>query len=153
MIDEVIKDRMFKEKMELHAREVVEYLVHKNEPFSILCNISLTEFDPPLPEEIASSFKPLTLFVLAGYTFESLNVDDEYIYFEAGFGPNNIGSFVTVPLFGILQIIVDESVLFVNLTAGSEEFRQQKEEEEGVKNSMKALLDNPENRKLLKKKR
>lgn len=153
MIDDIIKDRNFKERMEEHAREVIEYLLEKEESFSILCNISLVEFEPELPEEISGNFKPLTLFVLAGYTFESITIDEEFIYFEAGFGPDNFGSYVTVPLFGILQIIIDESVLFVNLTAGTEEFKTQKEEEEGIENSMRALLNNPENKKLLKKRK
>lgn len=151
MVDDVIKDHNFKRIMEAHIKESIEYLVSKGQHFSILCNISLVEFDPELPEETSSSFKPLTLFVLAGYTFETVSMDDEYIYFEAGFGPQNFGSYVTIPLYGILQIILEESVLLVNLTAGSEEFRHEKESAEGVRNSMDALLSNPENQKFVKK--
>lgn len=151
MVDDVIKDYDYKHLMEAHAKGIIEYLTNRNQHFSILCNVSLVEFSPELPEEISSTFKPLTLFVLAGYTFETVNVDDEYIYFEAGFGPQNFGSYVTIPLFGILQIVVEESVLFVNLTAGTDEFKQKKEQEEGVRNSMDALLSNPENQKFLKK--
>lgn len=151
MVDDVIKDFDYKRLMEAHAKGIIEYLLNRNQHFSILCNVSLVEFSPELPEEISSTFKPLTLFVLAGYTFETVNLDDEYIYFEAGFGPQNFGSYVTIPLFGILQIVVEESVLFVNLTAGTDEFKQKKEEEEGVRNSMDALLSNPENQKFLKK--
>ncbi len=156
MIENIIKDYNYKEIMETHAKDVIGYLLDKNINFSILCNVTLVDFDPKIPEEISKNFKPLTLFVLAGYTFESVRVDDENIYFEAGFGPDNFGSFVTVPLFGVLQVILEETVLFINLTAGTEEFREKqnpkpKSDDEGIKNSMEALLSNPENKKFAKK--
>lgn len=140
----------FKEIMERCIKDVLEFLLFKKRNFSILCNYSLIEFDPPLPDEITANFKPLTLFAIAGYTFDSFHLDNENVYFEAGFGPNNIGSYVTLPLFGILQIIIDDTVVVVNLTAGHEEFRYRKIENEGIKNSMEALLSNPENQKFLK---
>lgn len=155
MIENIVKDYNYKEIMEEHAKEVIDYLLDNGINFSILCNVALVDFDPEIPEGISQNFKPLTLFVLAGYTFDSIKVDDENLHFEAGFGPDNFGSFVTVPLFGILQIILEDSVLFVNLTAGTEEFREKidknsSKDDDGVKNSMEALLSNPENKKFAK---
>ncbi|CAE10139.1 hypothetical protein [Wolinella succinogenes] len=156
MIEQIIKDRKFKNLMEAHAKAVIEYLLSKQITFSILCNVGLVEFNPPLPESITSSFRPLTLFVLAGYTFESIELDHHNLYFEAGFGAQNLGSFVTVPLYSILQIIlqdsnnIQDSTLFVNLTAGNDSFEVNLEDEEGVKSSMEALLSNPENQRFKK---
>jgi len=153
MIDAIVRDYDYKLLMEKHIRECVEYFIDKEQTFSILCNLALVNFSPELPKEISKNFKPLTLFVLAGYTFESISLDNEFLYFEAGFGSENFGSFVTVPLYSILQIMVDENVVLVNLTAGTESFENNKKavDEEGVQNSMNALLSNPENRKFLKK--
>ncbi len=151
MIDNIIRDYEYKQIMERHISESIEYLIAKEQTFSILCNLSLVKFSPELPSEISQNFKPLTLFVLAGYTFESITLDKQYLNFEAGFGPENFGSFVSVPLYSILQIMVDENVISVNLTAGTEKFDNESEEEEGVQNSMQALLANPENKKFLRK--
>lgn len=153
MAEEIFRDPDFKHLMEEHVRSIIEYMTGKNQPFSILCNIALVDFDPPLPAGISETFKPLTLFVLAGYTFETVSCDEENIYFEAGFGAENFASNVTIPLFAILQVVVDEIVVMVNLTAGTEEFKTRKEQEKGVENSMQALLSNPENQRFVKKKR
>ncbi len=150
---QITGDIEFKNIMEKHVREVISYLLAKEQTFSILCNYALVDFDPILPDDITSGFKPLTLFAIAGYTYESLTLDEEYLYFEAGFGPQNLGSFVSVPLFAILQIVVEDNVLLVNLTAGHEEFKYKKIEDEGIRNSMEALLSNPENLKFIKNKK
>jgi hypothetical protein len=95
----------------------------------------------------------MTLFYLAGYTFESARIDQDSLIFEAGFGHENIGSYVTVPFLSIVQIIIDDTPAFVNLALPQE--RQpivNVEKSEGVQNSMSALLANPENQKFLKKK-
>lgn len=156
MLEDIVKDFDYKLLMEKHLRENIEYLIDRKINFSILCNLALVDFDPKLPKEIYDNFKPLTLFILAGYTFDSLSVDEENLFFEAGFGPENYGSYITMPLYAILQIVIDDSVLSINLTAGTEEFVKKESQKpnmdsEGVKNSMEALLANPENKKFLKK--
>lgn len=150
MLDTIIKDRKYRDMMVNHVQDMIGYLIDRGISFTILCNVDVADFDPKLPEEISKNFKSITMFVLAGYTFESATCDSENLYFEAGFGPENIGSYVTVPLYSILQLIVDESVLFINLSAGNDEIKIQKEEDEGVKKSMDALLSNPENQKFHK---
>lgn len=156
MIEALLQERAFRSLMETHAREIVELLVERGSSFSILCNIALVEFDPPLPEAITRSFHPLTLFVLAGYTFSSIETDEKNLCFEAGFGTENMGSFVTVPWRSLLQIILQDeesaqdSVLFINLAATLDDNEPREIEEEGVKSSMEALLSNPENHRFKK---
>ena len=152
MLHELLSDENFSSVMKLHARELIEMLLRKGVNFSVLTNISSVRFDPPLPEEISSTFKPITLFVLAGYTFESPQTDEENLYFEAGFGTDNIGSFVTVPFSSVLQIIIEETPIFINLSIPSKNSKEvKKEKKNGIKRSMEALMSNPENRALLKK--
>lgn len=92
-----------------------------------------------------------SLFVLSGYTFESIEVGEEFLQFEAGFGENNDGSFVSVPFGAIIRIALysdtnlQENVLFMNLFASLDDTAPSK----GMANSMRALLQNPENQHLL----
>lgn len=148
MLQDVLNDPVFSSEMKRHVREVLEILLQKGTNFSILTNIAEISFEPELPDEIRSTFKPITMFVLAGYTFESCIVDEWGVSFEAGFGHENYGSLVCVPLLSVLQIIVDETPILINLSVDVEE--RPKSTSKGVKRSMEALLSNPENENLLK---
>ncbi len=147
MLQDVLNDPNFSKEMKRHVRGVLEILLKKGTNFSILTNISEISFEPELPSEISSTFKPITMFVLAGYTFESCIVDEWGVSFEAGFGHENYGSLVCVPLLSVLQIIVDDTPILINLSVDVEE--RPKPVSKGIKRSMEALLSNPENKKLL----
>ncbi len=150
MIQAILSDEKFCDMMEEHIEDVIGYLFEKDVNFSILTNISEVDFNPPLPTYITDNFKPITMFVLAGYTFESAEIEEGVLSFEAGFGNENIGSVVSIPLLAILQILIEETPIFINLSI-NESLKERKKEEKGIKKSMEALLSNPENQKLLKK--
>ncbi len=153
MLFDIIKSPSFARLMENHVRDMLIYLFENEQNFGILCKIEHVAFDPPLPKHIRDEFRAMTLFYLAGYTFESARIDQDGLIFEAGFGHENIGSFVTVPLLSIVQIIIDDTPAFVNLAIPAEQQPVQSvAKSEGVQNSMSALLSNPENQKFLKKK-
>lgn len=147
MLQDVLNDPDFSHEMKRHVKATLETLLKKGINFSILTNVAEINFEPQLPQEIRSSFKPITMFVLAGYTFESCVVDDWGISFEAGFGHENFGSLVSVPMLSVLQIIIEETPILINLSVDVDEKPQS--QEKGVKRSMEALLSNPENKKLL----
>ena len=152
MLFEIIKKEPYMELMERHIQELLVFLFEQEQNFGILCKIELLSFDPELPEHIRSEFRPMTLLFLAGYTFESARLEDGYLIFEAGFGEENIGSVVEVPLLSIMQIIVDETPIFVNLASPAEKASNKPPKAEGgVENSMASFLSNPENEKFLKK--
>ncbi len=144
MKNNFLHDRDFANLMEFHIKEIIELLIQKGKFFSILTNIADVYFEPQLPEHITKTFKPMTLFYIAEYTFESSSIDNEFFYFETGFGEENIGSYVTVPLSSIIQIIVDDSPIFINLSV-------KEKREKSIKKSTNIFLSNPENKKLLKK--
>jgi hypothetical protein len=140
--------------MKSHILKTVEYLFSKNQEFSLACEIQHTHFTPELPHEIQETFDDIVLFILHGYTFETATIDEEYLSFEAGFGENNFGSRVSVPLLGIKQILLGEHPIILNLA------KYEKNEDKNIKRevtsstlSMEALLNNPENKKLLKKRK
>jgi len=154
MLYDVLKDRNYANLMQKHILEILTFLFETEQNFGILCKIETLTFDPELPADITTEFRPMTLFFLAGYTFESARMENDSLIFEAGFGPDNLGSIVTVPLLGIMQVIIDETPIFVNLASPLEtnntKAQNNESEKSGVKSSMEALLANPENKKFLK---
>lgn len=148
MLQQVLSDPSFSKEMKRHVKEVISMLLQNGINFSLLTNVSEISFNPPLPSEIESTFKPITMFYLAGYTFESCTIDEEELTFEAGFGHENFGALVSIPILAVLQIIIEETPILINLSVDTQTII--KKEGEGIKKSMEALLSNPENEKLLK---
>ncbi|WP_199770176.1 hypothetical protein [Helicobacter mesocricetorum] len=154
----LLSDKRFFSLLKRYCYEIIKVLMDKRMNFSIVCNVACVKFEPPLPSQIYDTFSDLTVFILAGYTFESLELEENNLYFEAGFGEDNLGSFVTVPLESIVQILLpdDENFrsdlcLYINLLGTLLEPKNAKSnEEEGINSSMKALLSNPENSKFKK---
>ncbi len=150
MLQMVLNDDRFCNIMNKHVQDILDFLLEKGINFSILTSVTDVDFSPTLPDKIKDTFKPITMFVLAGYTFESVLVDEEIISFEAGFGSDNFGSLVSVPLLSVLQVIVENTPIFINISIPSSK-KEAKKQKNGVKKSMEALLSNPENQKFLKK--
>jgi len=152
MLDNIIQDKDFAIVMQKNIQNLIIHFFEKEQNFGILCKIETVSFNPVLPKEIESNFREMTLFFLAGYTFETAYIENGYLMFEAGFGSDNFGSLVSVPLYSIIQVIVDETPVLINLaTASVEKEELKKEDTAGVENSMASFLSNPENSKFLKK--
>ncbi len=152
MLENIIEDKEFALLMQKNIQELIIHFFEKEQNFGILCKVEEATFEPNLPDSIESEFRPLTLFFLAGYTFETARIEDGFLVFEAGFGSENFGSVVTVPLLSVMQIIVDETPVFINLSTYREKKVVTKEVDGGgVKNSMASFLSNPENSKFIKK--
>ncbi len=137
----------YKALMEEHIEKTIGYLFNKNQEFALACEIKHVSFTPELPSEIKETFNETVLFVLSGYTYETAKLEEGYFSFEAGFGADNFGATVTVPILAIKQVFVGDHPVVLNLA------EPVKHEEVSEQNSMKALLNNPENKKLLKKKK
>ncbi|GAA7706842.1 hypothetical protein JP0157_03940 [Helicobacter pylori] len=145
-----------------HCMEYLQFLSKNHLSFNLLCERDAIDFSPKLPKEIHEKFGSLVLFVLAGYTLESLIIDAKSVQFEAGFGPNNIGSVVQVELPGIIQILIkekNENVVLFNRCDSLELFQKEepitqepkKDERESKEwlDSKEALFSNSKNRTIL----
>jgi hypothetical protein len=154
MLAELNKDKKFTQMIAKQIVAIINHLFDHNYHFGVLCRIDHVTFSPELSDDIKKEFRPLTLFFLAGYTFESASIDNDYLYFEAGFGPENLGSQVSVPIKDIIQIIIDETPIFVNSTTkhvpDPSAENSTEETTEARENSFAALMSNPENQKLFK---
>jgi len=107
----------FRDLKAKHATEILSVLLKENEPFTILAHLPAISFNPALPEHITSKFTEAIVFAIANYTLESAYINENNFIFEAGFGEENIGSVVTVPIDNIIQITQEEIPLFINITA------------------------------------
>jgi hypothetical protein len=135
-----------------HLEATINFLFENNQEFAIACETKYLHFDPELPHSISENFDESVLFILTGYTYETAHLEEGYFHFEAGFGEENFGSFVTLPILAIKQIFVGEFPIAINISEPSENEIENKEEVDSSK-SMEALLSNPENIALLKKKK
>ncbi len=145
-----------------HCIEYLQFLSKNHLSFNLLCERDAIDFSPKLPKEIHEKFGSLVLFILAGYTLESLMIDAQSVQFEAGFGPNNIGSVVQVKLPGIIQILIkekNENIVLFNRCDSLELFQKEeplmqepkKDERESKEwlDSKEALFSNSKNRAIL----
>ena len=152
MLDSVIENKEFADIMQKNIQNLIIHFFKTEQNFGILCKIEDVSFEPELPQDINSEFRQLTLFFLAGYTFDTAKIDGDNLIFEAGFGADNYGSIVTVPLLSILQVIIDETPVLINLSNYKKEVKKhiESDDDDGVENSMASFLSNPENSKFIK---
>ena len=142
MIKNIIENEEYKDLVEKQIKENILFLLDRNQEFSITANIQPITFTPELPKVIKDQMHKFSLFILSNYTYTTIQIDNEFMSFEAGFGNENFGSVVKIPLFAIFQIIVDESVLYLNSVATVEKFNKDLK-----KNSMSVFKNNPNNKK------
>ena len=142
MIKNIIEDEEYKNLIENQIKETVFFLLEKNQEFSITANIESVTFTPELPSVIRNQMHKFSLFTLSNYTYTTVQIDDDYMSFEAGFGNENFGSVVKIPLHAIFQIVVDESILYINSVATVEKFNKDLK-----KNSFNIFKSNPNNKK------
>ena len=133
--------------MQDHLRRTLAFLLESGQEFAVAAEVAHIDITPELPRAIRKGFGETALFVAAGYTFESAWVDAEHLYFEAGFGEENIGAEVTIPLLAIKQIFVGEYPIAINIAFPVPRRDRQADTPE---HSMNALLSNPENKKWIK---
>ena len=137
----------YKTLMSEHIYNTIDYLFSKNQELAVACEIKHITFSPELPFHIKENFEETVLFILSGYTLESAALDETYFTFEAGFGEENFGSTITVPLLAIQQLFVGDTPILLNFAKHTNHTKVI------ANNSMESLLKNPENKKFLSKKK
>lgn len=127
MIDKILSNANFHELMKKGIFQSIAILMNEEIEFSVVANTALVDFDPPLPDELkALCSGPFIIFAIGGYTFSSLELDENSISFHAGFGSSDYESKVSVNLAGITQIKVEDAIIYVNF---SKPFREERLEE------------------------
>ncbi len=145
MIKNIIENIEYKELVNSQIKDTINFLLEQNQEFAITVNIGAIDFNPELPTTIFEKLSKFSLFVLSNYTYSTIKTDESYIYFEAGFGSENFGSTTKIPFYAIFQIIVDESILFINSVATVDKFNENLKQK-----SFNRFKNNPNNKKLIK---
>lgn len=142
MITDIIENEEYKDLVCKQVKETIEFLLDSNQEFSITANIEGMTFNPELPKPIKDQLAKFSLFILSNYTFTTVEINDSFLTFEAGYGSENFGSVAKVPLHCVFQIVVEESILYINSVATVDKFNKNKEQ-----NSMNVFKNNPNNKK------
>jgi hypothetical protein len=148
MVSDVIESIDFRNLMVKQVKEMVKFLLERNSEFAITVNINGAVFNPALPGSIEKKLAKFSLFVLSNYTYTTIKIDDDFISFEAGFGSENFGSTVTIPLESVFQVVIDDSILLINPVATVEKFNTNKKALETK--SKNVFKNNPNNTNLIK---
>ena len=142
MITDIIENEEYKDLVCKQVKETIEFLLESNQEFSITANIEGMTFNPELPKPIKDQLAKFSLFILSNYTYTTVEINDSFLTFEAGYGSENFGSVAKVPLHCVFQIVVEESILYINSVATVDKFNKNKEQ-----NSMNVFKNNPNNKK------
>lgn len=142
MITDIIENEEYKNLVSKQVKETIDFLLDNNQEFSITANIEGMTFNPELPKPIKDQLAKFSLFILSNYTYTTVEVNDSFLTFEAGYGSENFGSVAKVPLHCVFQIVVEESILYINSVATVDKFNKNKEQ-----NSMNVFKSNPNNKK------
>ncbi|ABV52640.1 hypothetical protein SFD15_000115 [Campylobacter jejuni] len=145
MLETILKNENFIHTMQKHCYEVISHLIEENIEFSIVANTNFIDFNPELPKELDVKQNPYALFALGGYTFESIQLNKDFIQFHAGFGNDDFDSFVKVDLGAITQIQIENNILFVNFSL------YKREDSKNLQKSKNIFLNNPKNKDIFKK--
>lgn len=146
MISEIIEQNSYKELVSSQIKDIIFFLLNNDKEFSITANLEAMEFNPELPSTIKSQLSKFSLYILSNYTYTTVKIiNDNILSFEAGFGSENFGSTVEVPLHSIFQIIIDDSILYLNPIATVDKFNKKPKEK-----SLNNFKNNPRNLKLIK---
>ncbi|EPY8315512.1 hypothetical protein ACXG5S_000823 [Campylobacter jejuni] len=145
MLETILKNENFIHTMQKHCYEVISHLIEENIEFSIVANTNFIDFNPELPKELDVKQNPYALFALGGYTFESIQLNKDFIQFHAGFGNDDFDSFVKIDLGAITQIQIENNILFVNFSL------YKREDSKNLQKSKNIFLNNPKNKDIFKK--
>jgi len=145
MINNIIENTEYKDLVSTQIKDTIGFLLNQNEEFAITANIDAITFDPELPKATFEQLSKFSLFILSNYTYSTVKLDESAIYFEAGFGSENFGSTVKVPFYAVFQIVIEDSILFVNSVATVDKFNKDAKEK-----SFNIFKNNPNNKKLIK---
>ncbi|PLY08584.1 MAG: hypothetical protein C0626_12055 [Arcobacter sp.] len=145
MISDIIENNDFKNIMIKQIYEMINFMLEKDSEFAITVNVEGATFSPTLPTSIEKKLSKFSLFVLSNYTYSTIKIDEKVISFEAGFGTENFGSTVTIPLESIFQIVIEDSILLINPVATVEKFNDSSKA--SLHKSINVFKNNPNNQK------
>lgn len=111
MLNNIASNATIQNLFALCAKNFVQTLKTEGIEFSILCDTGIVHFDPPLSFELRNRIGKVSIFVLSGYSFESIQTFNNYFTFEAGLILENgkdIATLLKVPYMSVVQILIQD---------------------------------------------
>jgi len=90
--------------------EMLNFLLQEQIEFAIVIHIDFVDFNPPVPTDIID-FEDITMLNIANYTLNTAILNKDTLNIETGFGVENFGSHLSIPLEAIFQIAVEDELL------------------------------------------
>lgn len=113
MIEQVANSAKMQNVLQKHAKEMISTLYEEGLHFSIVCDTSFIRFTPALSLQMKERLGKVAVFILSGYSFQSLQIEENHFVFEAGLVMQNgedIGTILEIPYHSVMQIVIqDES--------------------------------------------
>ena len=143
------------ETMRKNCRNTIEFLVKENIDFFITVEKEVIDFEPELPSNILPNNNDMVVFHIINYGLENIHFENDNVIVEMGFGSDNFGSTLTIPIWSIFQINIGSQVqkepLLINILGiKATEIKRHLSVNIGVDKSTNIFLNNPENENLLK---
>lgn len=106
-----------------HGKEILRILTSSQIPFRVVSINKGISYNPSLPPEISSQLdqQEVLIFEFANYTLQNAHLEGESLVFETGFGPQNFGAVVTIPVWRIATIALINPALGIFVNPFSEE--------------------------------
>lgn len=111
MLDNIASNTTIQNLFASCAKGFIQALKNERIEFSILCDTSIVNFNPPLSFELQRRIGKVSIFVLSGYSFESIQTFNHYFTFEAGLILENgkdIATLLKVPYMSVVQILIQD---------------------------------------------
>jgi hypothetical protein len=139
--------------MKNNCKNTINFLIEENIDFFLTAEKEIIKFEPQLPNGILPNDNELVIFHIINYGLENIHFENDNIVVEMGFGTDNFGSTLTIPLWSVFQIHIGNNIqkepLFINILGiKSTEIQKYLDENEGVNKSKNIFLNNPDNNKL-----
>lgn len=113
MIEQVANSSKMQNVLQKHAKEIISALYEEGLHFSIVCDTSFIRFTPSLTPQMKERLGKVAVFILSGYSFQSLEIGESHFEFEAGLVMQNgedLGTILEIPYHSVMQVVIqDES--------------------------------------------
>lgn len=111
MIEQVANSAKMQNVLQKHAKEIIATLHEEGLHFSIVCDTSFIRFTPALTPSMRERLGKVAVFILSGYSFQSLELGETHFEFEAGLVMQNgedLGTILEIPYHSVMQVVIQD---------------------------------------------
>lgn len=154
MENKLFFNKKLRKAMEKNCENTIEFLVGENIDFFITVEKDVVEYNPNLPSNILPDNNDFVIFHVINYGLENIHFENNNVVVEMGFGSENFGSTLTIPLWSIFQINIGNHIqkepMFINILGiKATSIKENIKLKNGVDKSKNIFMNNPANKDLI----